>query len=336
MTGENYCPNCGTQVSATARFCPSCGAAIGYASANIPLVPPTQVLRQPEEPAPPAPAAYMPEPAGYAYPTSEPPKKRPVWVYGVGAGGGCLLILLIGLCLGMLVFRDKDGDKSEATETTLPAVEETVQAVIAVDTPAAPAAPSNALSGKQEKTDERLFDDFSSKALGWTEGPMAEGWTGYQDGGFVIRVTAKDRGIISPVPLASLPNHISFSARVTSGEEGGIYGIRCLAKDKQNFFEVWIDKDTNSYRLMQFSGDNATALVDWTETMDLSFGDDPDTVVIECLPGMISLELNDSLQFEQPIEGVNGLMYLMVKTYEEMSTPVEVLFDDVEAWKQMQ
>ena len=40
--------------------------------------------------------------------------------------------------------------------------------------------------------------------------------------------------------------------------------------------------------------------------------------------------------FEQQIQGKNGKMYLMVKTYTDTTQPVEVLFDDVEVWKQMQ
>jgi hypothetical protein len=345
MSGENFCANCGTQISPTARFCPSCGAPVESAPAKIPLVPPTQVIPQSETPAAyatePVPAAFATEPPSYPYPpTGEPTKKRPAWLWGVGAGG-CLLILLMGICLVMLIFRDTDGSKPKATETVVSAVEETIQAISAVDTPVAapvdtPVALPLALTGNQEQTAERLFDDFSSKALGWSEGPLAEGWVGYQDGGFAIRVTQPDRGIISPVPLDSLPNHIDFTALVTSEKNAGIFGVRCLAQNKNDFFEVWLDSDTQSYRLMQFSDGNPTPLIEWKETDAMAFGSDPNSIVIECLPGMISLMVNNQSLFEQSVQAKNGKMYLMVKTYSDTTQPMEVLFDDVEAWKQMQ
>ncbi len=341
MSGENFCANCGTQLSATARFCPSCGAPVEDNASNIPFVPPTQVIPQLDTPAPGAPAAFSSEPYAYPYPAAgEPPKKRPLWLWGVGAGG-CLLILLMGICLVMLIFRDTTGSKPKATEKVVSAVEETIQAISAVDTPVSspvdtPAAQELALTGNQEQTPERLFDDFSSKALRWSEGTLAEGWSGYQDGGFALRVTVANRGIIAPVPLANYPNHIGFTARATSDDKNFVYGVRCLTQTKNDFFEVWLDSETQSYRLVQYSGGNPTPLIDWKATDAFSFGSDPNSVVIDCLPGMVSLMLNNQSLFEQQVQAQNGKMYLMAKTYTDTTQPVEVLFDDVEAWKQMQ
>lgn len=347
MSTVNYCSKCGKQVTPNARFCSSCGAAIQTAQTPVQGVPPTQVTPfAPEEHYPPpqgiAPTQVAPPSAECpAYPpsVSTPPARVSGWVWGLGAGIGCMLLLVVAGVLVFFLWRGNDNPISLLPATATPTHKPTTtrsptSTALIIQATSAPQV--IALTGRQEQSPERIFDDFSSKALGWIEDQTKVGWAAYQDDGYVIEVNVANKGIYSAVPLATLPNHIEFKARESSGQGGGFYAVRCLAQNQDHFYEVWIDPSQQSYRLMQFAGAASTTLVDWSRSSSFAPAGETDAVIVDCTPGMISLTINSQNLFEQMVQAQNGKMYLVVKTYTEMSAPVQIWFDDVEAWKQMQ
>lgn len=257
---------------------------------------------------------------------------RPGWLLWA-LGGGFLLMLLAALGLGALLLGGRAGGvlgmlAPSPTPTPAP-----------TNTPfRSPAAASPGLTGKQALTPSHLFDDFSSNALGWWTGTNTAGWARLEQGGYTIGVTAADNGVYAKVPLDNPPNHIEFTAQLTAGQESGFYVVRCLAQSEVNYYEVWIDPASQSYRMIQMDNSKRQPLTAWTPATSFAPGGAQiaNRVAIDCQPGLISLYLNGSLAGEQQIKALNGKMYLLVLTYADMKESVEVRFDDVEAWEQNQ
>ncbi len=344
MASSNYCSECGNPVSPQARFCPTCGAIIQPVPAAGPPVQPvpaTQFIPPPPENQAPYPAMQP-----YVPPRAETPARIPTWVWGAAAGAGCVFVLAVGVVAAVLLLglgRTAVVTAPTAVPTLAAAATSTPLSIInaaptAVPTQAPLPQPTLALAltGRQENSPYHIIDDFSSKALGWVEDQNDVGRAAYQDGAYVMAVTAPDNGVFVRVPVKMDPNHIEFKARVINGPGGGLYAVRCLAQDENAYYEVWLDPNQTSYRLLQFSGGSPAVVIDWSQAQGFASPGEMDTVMVECLPGMISLWLNNNSLFDQVIAAQNGKMYLVVKTYREMTPPFEVQFDDVDAWKQMQ
>jgi hypothetical protein len=341
MEAVKPCQKCGQQNAAQARFCSQCGGKL-LESAYAPT------LLVPQEAPVSPPSGNLPQTRvvdAYA-PYDSPPvnmqpaatRRIPAWVWLVVGAMGCLGVVVIAgfvvLLSGIGVFMSSPTSTpyivyAASTATSIP-----VQPAPAT---AAPVSAASSLTGQQQLTDERLFDDFSSDALGWAQDDNPVGASSLQDGGYVLSVKVANKGIFTRVPLKMNPNHIQFKAKVLSGGNGGLYGVRCLRTSEENYYEVWLDPSIQSYKLLQFeAGASPAVWIDWKETSAFNQDGREDDVIIECLPGMISLWLNGSPVFDQTVQAENGVMYLVVKTYIEMTQPFVVRFDDVEAWKQMQ
>jgi len=186
-----------------------------------------------------------------------------------------------------------------------------------------------------------LYDDFSSKALGWPESSGAETERGYENGTYFMHIKEPNYHLLSSVQSDFVPTTAEFDAVIPSGSRDGVYGVFCFYQDEGNFFWVKIDPFEGSYSIGRYINDFASVLTDpeWKSATLLGEASQINHIAVECLPGGIALHVNNELVeytylSEEPPSGGLGLY---VYGWANMSAPgFKVLFDNFNAWEQIQ
>lgn len=201
-----------------------------------------------------------------------------------------------------------------------------------------PPNPSDVLTGMQMKEPEYIFDDFSSPALGWDMENDEFGERGIVNEAYSIRVLNPGDTVYSEVPIELYPNHIEFDALVAEGLENGGYGVVCMYQDDDNYFEVSINPDPayQDFEIYQVQNNELIQIVEPTYTNSFNYYEGIDHIMIDCTLGGISVWINDQVVYDQIIMGQQGEMFLYTYSWLDATGPVEVLFDNLEVWKQMQ
>ncbi len=186
-----------------------------------------------------------------------------------------------------------------------------------------------------------LYDDFSSKALGWTESSSTEAERGYEDDAYFMHIKEPNSHLLSFVPSDFVPTTAEFDAEIPSGSRDGVYGVFCFYQDEGNFFWTQIDPFEGAYSIGRYINDFASVLTDpeWKSATPLGEASQINHIAVDCAPGGITLRVNNELVedlylIEEPPSGVMGFF---VYGWANMSSPgFKVLFDNFNAWKQIQ
>ena len=215
--------------------------------------------------------------------------------------------------------------------------------VAPTQTSQAPGGQTGGLTGRQALDDHRLFDDFSSKALGWPEGEEDGTVTKYENGGYSLQVlTPDDLGLVF-LPAAFNPSEIAFDVTPTGVLESGTVGVMCQYQDAENYYYVEFDLDTRSYVIAQYLAGEYVALTAeqtdgqyWHDLPSLPAGTAKYHMSIGCYPGsvfvMVNDEVVDNVMTDTPFSK-GGSTAFFIYTYPFAGDEgYKVIFDNVEAY----
>jgi hypothetical protein len=184
-------------------------------------------------------------------PASEPSPSRPdnrlLWL--IGAGIGCLSILLIGTCLGLILLFNVAG-------------------ILGSNPPSSPQTP--ALTTPRPSTDPAdayeilLTDDFSS-ATRSSLGSGSDSATSYRfvDGVYEMEVVPADMLAWSRIDGNYRNAQIEFDARLIDGPAETGVGLIFRYQDADNFYLFTVSGD-GFYNLEMISNGRWQTLIDWT------------------------------------------------------------------------
>ena len=234
--------------------------------------------------------------------------------------------------------QDDDADAPEIAPT---AAEELPTPDTPTETPetaAPPTAPS--LTGDQYLDDTTMWDDFSSKAFGWSEKTDGDGGRTYVDDAYVIydRVGIY---IVADVPVDFIPSSIDFEAALDVGLQDGEYGVICHYQDDANWDAVGIHPAKGTYHVAQLVDNEYIGMTSplWQASPNLDTTSRAvNQIGVECLDEEIGLIINGefigrwTLQVPREPRG----MALYVYGYSDDIEPYSVVFDNVRAWVPVQ
>jgi hypothetical protein len=296
-------------------------------------------------------------------------QKFPWW--GIVLGAGCLCIICVGGILGLGGFVYYYNQTSPATSlpeimstnallnTAQPIVTPTVIAgqplvtpsVIAVQpslpTPQ-PTSAGSSLTGKQELTEYRLYDDFSSNALGWPVFDDGKTIIKYEDGQYGIQIKEKDYTDWAFVPVNFTPFEIWFDIKSIAGPQNGTAGVFCQYQDENNYYYVEFDLGQASYVIGQYANGENIALTPqnaqgqyWQDTSKLDTSPGAvNRIGIGCYQNFIVLFINDEWMMEatvqKPADKLGEAAFFVYAYPFAGADGYKVYFDNVEVYKPVQ
>jgi hypothetical protein len=114
-----------------------------------------------------------------------------------------------------------------------------------------PAETSSELTGKQEKSDYRIFDDFSSNALGWYQKEEDSYAVKLENETYTLQSTEKDYMAWAEFPVEFIPYEIAFDVKGPAGKQDGTFGVECQYLDDDNLYYIEFDLGTNEYTISE-------------------------------------------------------------------------------------
>ncbi|MBN1249768.1 MAG: zinc ribbon domain-containing protein [Anaerolineae bacterium] len=197
-------------------------------------------------------------------------------------------------------------------------------------------APPQGLTGDQYLDDVTMWDDFSSKAMGWAEGETENGGWHYIEDAYVIYDNV-GMYIISGVPVDFAPTGINFDAALSPGLPDGEYGVICHYEDTGNFDAVALHPAEGSYQVTQLVDDEFINLTDplWQPAPQFDTAIEAvNTIGVECLDDEIGLFINNEFvgRWTLTVPRAPSGMGLYVYSYYDGEEPYRVVFDNVQVW----
>ena len=283
-------------------------------------------------------------------------KNRNFSWWGVVLGIGCACLLCVGvLGVGGVAYSylqiASEPPLPEFVSPVLPTYTEqpTIIPDISEPTPSAavePTASGPALTGSQEATEYRLYDDFSSDALGWSVFDDGKTIMKYEDGQYSIQIKEAEYFDWAFMPVGFSPFEIRFDIKGVDGPQNGTAGVFCHFRDEDNYYYVELDLGDALYVIGQFvdgediplTPENAQGQY-WQEASTLNPGA-VNRIGISCYPQSIVLFINDEwvteASVQQPLDGP-GEAAFFVYTYPFADAEgYKVYFDNVEVYQPVQ
>jgi hypothetical protein len=204
------------------------------------------------------------------------------------------------------------------------------------------------LTGKQELSEYRLYDDFSSDALGWPVADDGKISLQYEDEQYSFEVVEPDYYVWAHVPVDFSPIDIWFDVKMTAGPPNGTYGVFCQFQDENNYFYIEFDLAERSYRVGQFVNSQNIVLTPenargdhWQETSALkSAPSDVNRIGISCYRNFITLHINDEwitdVNPPNPVDSLGEMAFFVYANPSAGGEGYKVYFDNVEVYKPVQ
>ena len=204
------------------------------------------------------------------------------------------------------------------------------------------------LTGSQVLEDKRLFDDFSSGALGWPV--FDDGLTilKYENGAYRFQITQPDYYDWAFMPVEFIPYEMEFDVQGSPGVQDGNFGVYCQFQDEQNYYYVEIDLQTNTYIIGEVVDGQNTPLTQpdtagqyWRSAPTLqTSASSTNHIAVGCYLSDITLFINNEnvdlvfvpQQFETPGKAAFFVSTMSFADQDGYS----VLFDNVEVYQPVQ
>ena len=283
--------------------------------------------------------------------------KRSFPWWGVALIVGCVCVLCVGvLGLGGIAYfslATSEPPISEFASPIPPIFTEppTMAPDIPEPTLSAPAeAPATGpgLTGSQEANEYRIFDDFSSDALGWPLFDDGKTIIKYEDGQYSIQIKAPDYVDWAYMPVEFSPFEIWFDMKSAAGPQNGTAGVFCQYQDQNNYYYVEFNLGTASYVIGQFvNGENIALTPEnaqgqyWQTTSVLNTAPGAvNRIGISCYQDFITLFINNEWMIEAAVQTpaeTLGEAAFFVYTYPFADAEgYKVYFDNAEIYKPVQ
>jgi hypothetical protein len=239
----------------------------------------------------------------------------------------------------------------KATAVKTP-TEEVAQEEPAIEQPpeeaAEPPASDSATTGMQERSNNRILDDFSSDSMGWAIDKDDYVDLKIINGAYSIHNLTPDDMEWVYFPLDFRPYEIKFDVRGPSGNQDGTFGVMCQYIDKENYYYVEFDLSNNTYTIAELIDDEIIPLTKenssgqyWYQAKSMkSPPTSTNSITVSCYPDNITLFVNnklvDQVDVTTPIEQ-DGRGAFFVYTYDFADeNGYQVFFDNVEIFQPVQ
>jgi hypothetical protein len=211
-----------------------------------------------------------------------------------------------------------------------------------------PTSSGTSLTGNQQLEEFRLYDDFSSDALGWPVYDDGKTILKYEDGQYSFQIAEPDYFDWAYVPVDFSPTDISFDVKSDADPQNGTFGVFCQFQDENNYFYVEFDLSEASYMVGQyFNGEDIVLTPQnaqgqyWQETSTLySAPGALNRITISCNRNFITLFINDEwitdVNPPKPVENPGEMAFFVYTFPSADSDGFKVYFDNVEVYKPVQ
>jgi hypothetical protein len=166
-----------------------------------------------------------------------------------------------------------------------------------------PENPQGKLTGKQQLTENSMFEDFSSNSQGWKQSADENSVFKIEKGAYSIQVVKPGYLDKADIPVKFPPNEISFDVKGQAGDQPGRFGVYCNYLDAKNSYYVEFDLASNEYVISKIKDGDEIPLTKenssgqyWLPASSLK---SPPTsanhIAISCQRNTISLTINETL-----------------------------------------
>jgi hypothetical protein len=217
-----------------------------------------------------------------------------------------------------------------------------------VEEPAEQADSSSSSAGTQERSKNRIFDDFSSDSMGWAIDKDEYVDLKIINGAYSIHNLTPDDMEWAYFPVDFRPYEIKFDVRGPSGNQDGTFGVMCQYIDKENYYYIEFDLSNNTYTIAELINDKIIALTKenssgqyWYQAKTMkSPPTSTNNIAVSCYPDNITLFVNntlvDQVDVTTPIKK-DGKGAFFVYTYDFADeNGYQVFFDNVEIFQPVQ
>ncbi|MHB1294575.1 MAG: zinc-ribbon domain-containing protein [Anaerolineae bacterium] len=307
-------------------------------------------------PPPPPPPQYQQAP-GYPPPVAGgvPPAQAKKSKTGCWIGGGCAVLLLIGLIVAFVAWKaiqsaSEESGLIEAVRTVAVEVDSGDFEVPSVDTSdevTTEEVTPEEVAPEEVTVDEEITvseasdylpagallysDDFSDSESGWDYWQAEESSIWYEGERYHVQVDKVD-WMAWGNPYQSFEDCVvEVEASYVDGPEDNDYGMILRYMDNDNFYRYEIS--TDGYYRFDLMQDNAwTSLIEWTESSLINTGDATNVMAAVCDGNTFTFYINgvevDSYTDDNYPSGDVGLT---AGTLEE--TGVHIAFDNIKVWE---
>jgi len=270
---------------------------------------------------------------------------------------GCVCVLCVGVLGvgGVAYFYQMTSvpPTSEYVSPTLPVYTEQPAVTVEIPEPTQlvtvePTASGSSLTGKQELTEFRLYDDFSSEALGWPVFDDGKTILQYEDGQYGFQIKEPDYMDWAYVPVNFTPLEIRFDVKSITSQQHGTFGLFCQYQDENNYFYVEFDLGTATYVIGQYAKGENIALTPqnaqgqyWQEASTLNTSPGAvNRIGISCYRNFITLYINDEwitdVNPPQPVDNPGSMAFFVYAFPFADAEGYKVYFDNVEVYQPVQ
>jgi|GEM_PF-2866619 len=233
-------------------------------------------------------------------------------------------------------------------QVQIPAVTPAAAATTGSTEASPPATADDGSSGGQRRTSYSLFDDFSSKAMGWEEYENGVTTLRVEDGAY--RFQHRGKGGFEKVfwPVDFIPVEAQFDMRAQEGAQDGTFGVFCQFQDQNNYYYLEVDLLDRKYVIYQVADGVLIPLTAqnevgqyWLDAVGLKPGvSDTNRFGVTCYPETITFFINgawvDEVVVQQPVD-TPGLGAFFVYAFDFAGDEgYTVWFDNVELWEPVQ
>jgi len=366
MNQNRFCQYCGTALQPDWQFCENCGGQVPQ-SPSMEAAP--TIMHPPVRP----PATSVVASKAVA-PKAVAKKKRSfLWLIPVGIG--CMGLICICGLVAIFLYNTQNpfSGFSWATPTSVPEIgaapteipsqpTEAPTETTMLELPDLPAPTDasltetsqptieeeNPLTGNQYRDEFSLFDDFSSKAMEWSEYDDGISIIQYEQEAYSFQVAGKDYFDWAYAPVDFWPNAIQFDVWGLPGPQNGTFGVFCQFQDIDNYYFVEIDLETHEFLMGQYLGGEYIPLTIadddgqyWLSADPLKpYPDDVNRIDLSCSQDFMVMAINDALVYHATITDPfpnPGEMAFFVYTFDFAGPEgYKVFFDNVGVQQSLQ
>ena len=270
---------------------------------------------------------------------------------------GCVCVLCVGvLGVGGVAYFYQMTTEPPTPEYVSPtSAVYTVPPAVTPDIPEAtqpvatePPVSGTSLTGQQELSEYRLYDDFSSEALGWPVFDDGKTIIQYEDGQYGFQIKEPDYVDWAYVPVNFTPLEIRFDVKSITSQQNGTFGLFCQYQDENNYFYVEFDLGTATYVIGQYAKGENIALTPqnaqgqyWQEVSTLNTSPGAvNRIGISCYRNFITLYINDEwitdVNPPQPVDNPGSMAFFVYAFPFADAEGYKVYFDNVEVYQPVQ